>query len=658
MASDPAALGHRDGPPVADHEMVEQAHIDQGQGLLELDGELAVGGAGFGDAARVVVRHQHGRGVAAQGLLHEDARVHAGAVDGALGEDALGDQAMAVVEEQGGEALVRCVAQPAAEILAGAVRVLQGTATIEFGLQVPAPQGQGGLQQGGAGRPEAGQGAEPGGIALQQGPQAAALGEQGAGVADGIGAAWAGAEQQGQKLGIGQRLGTVPQQALARAFGSGPVLDSHAGMVAADPAAGCRKPVAAGVSFRLDRGEEQGVSALHGQRVLLGVSGGIAAYKSAELVRRLREAGAEVRVVMTAGAEHFITATTLQAVSGHPVRSSLWDAAAEAAMGHIELARWATRVLIAPATADLLARLAQGRADDLLATLCLATEAPLAVAPAMNRLMWANPATQANLALLRQRGVAVFGPDAGDQACGEVGEGRMREPAALVADLAATLGPRRLAGHRVLVSAGPTFEDIDPVRFLGNRSSGRMGFAVAEAAAAAGAEVTLVAGPVKLPTPAGVARIDVRSAAEMHAAVLSALPGQDAYVGAAAVADYRPVEVAGRKIKKSEGPVELRLERTADILAEVAAHPQRPRCVLGFAAETHDVESYARGKLAAKRLDAIAANRVGLAGQGFDSEDNALTLYWDGGERDFGPAPKAAIARGLVDWIAEWLARA
>lgn len=412
------------------------------------------------------------------------------------------------------------------------------------------------------------------------------------------------------------------------------------------------------------------MSALHGQRVLLGVSGGIAAYKSAELVRRLREAGAEVRVVMTAGAEHFITATTLQAVSGHAVRSSLWDAAAEAAMGHIELARWATRVLIAPATADLLARLAQGRADDLLATLCLATEAPLAVAPAMNRVMWAKPATQANLALLRQRGVAVFGPDAGDQACGEVGEGRMREPDGLVIDLAAAIAehdddPRRavamaprLVGRRVLVSAGPTFEDIDPVRFLGNRSSGRMGFAVAEAAAAAGAEVTLVAGPVKLPTPPGVVRIDVRSAAEMHAAVLSALPGQDAYIGAAAVADYRPVEVAGRKIKKAEGPVELRLERTADILAEVAAHPHRPRCVLGFAAETHDVETYARGKLAAKRLDAIAANRVGLAGQGFDSEDNALTLYWDGGERDFGPAPKAAIARGLVDWIAEWLARA
>lgn len=401
---------------------------------------------------------------------------------------------------------------------------------------------------------------------------------------------------------------------------------------------------------------------LHGERVLLGVSGGIAAYKSADLVRRLRDAGAEVRVVMTAGAAHFITETTLQALSGHPVRSSLWDAAAEAAMGHIELARWATRVLVAPASADTLARLAQGRADDLLSTLCLATEAPLAVAPAMNRVMWAHAATQANVALLRQRGVAVLGPAAGEQACGEVGEGRMREPLDLVADLAAAArdaaAPKRLAGRRVLVSAGPTFEDIDPVRFVGNRSSGRMGFAVAEAAARAGAEVTLVAGPVKLATPAGVTRVDVRSAAQMHAAVLAALPGQDAYVGAAAVADYRPVEVAGQKIKKGVGPMQLTLERTADVLAEVAVHPRRPRCVMGFAAETHDVEAYARGKLAAKKLDAIAANQVGVPGCGFDADENALTLYWNGGEQAFALGSKRAIAAGLVDWIADWLARA
>lgn len=400
------------------------------------------------------------------------------------------------------------------------------------------------------------------------------------------------------------------------------------------------------------------MSALQGQRVLLGVSGGIAAYKSADLVRRLREAGAEVRVVMTAGAAHFITPTTLQALSGHPVRESLWDAAAEAAMGHIELARWATRVLIAPATADLLARLAQGRADDLLTTLCLATEAPLTVAPAMNRLMWAHAATQANLTLLRQRGVAVSGPDSGGQACGETGEGRMREPADLVAELVATLVPPRLAGRRVLLSAGPTFEDLDPVRFLGNRSSGRMGFAIAAAAVRAGAEVTLIAGPVKLATPAGLRRIDVRSAAEMHAAVLAELPGQDVYVGAAAIADYRPAAVAERKIKKSDATMLLSLERTADVLAEVAAHPARPRCVLGFAAETDELAGYALGKLASKRADAIAANRVGLPGSGFDSDENALTLYWSGGERVFPSTGKAQLAQQLVDWIADWLERA
>ena len=400
---------------------------------------------------------------------------------------------------------------------------------------------------------------------------------------------------------------------------------------------------------------------LHGERVLLGVSGGIAAYKSADLVRRLRDAGAEVRVVMTAGAAHFITATTLQALSGHPVRDSLWDPAAEAAMGHIELARWATRVLVAPASADLLARLAHGRADDLLTTLCLATEAPLAVAPAMNRVMWAHAATQANVATLRARGVSVFGPDAGDQACGEVGEGRMREPVALVADLEALVTARTdrlLAGRRILVSAGPTYEDIDPVRFLGNRSSGRMGFAVAQAAADAGATVTLVAGPVKLATPRGVVRVDVRSAAELREAVLARLPGQDAYVGAAAVADYRPATIAGRKIKKGDSAMVLALERTEDVLAEVATHAHRPRCVLGFAAETHDVDTYARAKLMAKKVDGIAANRVGVAGTGFDAEDNALTLHWAGGERAFGTAGKAELARGLVAWIAERLADA
>jgi phosphopantothenoylcysteine decarboxylase/phosphopantothenate--cysteine ligase len=396
------------------------------------------------------------------------------------------------------------------------------------------------------------------------------------------------------------------------------------------------------------------VSGLQGQRILLGVSGGIAAYKAADLVRRLRERGAEVRVVMTGSAQHFVGAATFQALSGHPVRSSLWDEAAEAAMGHIELARWANRVLIAPASANTISRLAQGRADDLLSTLCLATEAPLLVAPAMNRVMWANPATQANVATLQSRGVTVLGPGRGDQACGEVGDGRMLEPLELVAALEASLLPPRLTGRRLLVSAGPTYEDIDPVRFVGNRSSGKMGFAVAAAAAAMGAEVTLVAGPVALPTPPGVRRIDVRSAQGLREAVLAALPGQDAYLGAAAVADYTPGEVREHKIKKTGETLVLELVRTPDVLAEVAAHPQRPRLVVGFAAETEDMEAYARDKLARKRLDLIAANPVG-GGRGFEADDNALTVYWQDGHRDIPRAPKAVVARLLLELIADRL---
>ena len=394
---------------------------------------------------------------------------------------------------------------------------------------------------------------------------------------------------------------------------------------------------------------------LQGQRILLGVSGGIAAYKAAELVRRLQDAGAEVRVVMTASALHFVGATTFQALSGHPVRSSLWDEAAEAAMGHIELARWATRVLIAPASANTLARLAQGRANDLLSTLCLATEAPLTVAPAMNRVMWAHPATQANVATLVARGVEVLGPATGDQACGEVGAGRLLEPTQIVAAVIAGAPPSRLAGRRLLVSAGPTFEDIDPVRFIGNRSSGKMGFAVAAAARAMGAQVTLVAGPVSLPTPPGVRRIDVRRAAQMREAVLAELPGHDIYLGAAAVADYTPAETLPQKIKKSGETLTIQLVRTADILAEVAAHPQRPRLVVGFAAETQDMESYARDKLHRKGLDLIAANDVGRAGQGFECDDNALSVFWRDGRHDIAHGPKSRVARDLLSLVAERL---
>lgn len=394
---------------------------------------------------------------------------------------------------------------------------------------------------------------------------------------------------------------------------------------------------------------------LQGQRILLGVSGGIAAYKSAELVRRLRDAGAEVRVVMTASALHFVGPTTFQALSGHPVRSSLWDEAAEAAMGHIELARWATRIVIAPATANVIARLAQGRANDLLSTLCLASEAPLTLAPAMNRVMWAHPATRANVATLQARGVELLGPAEGDQACGEVGAGRLLEPGQIVAALSAPSLPPLLAGRRVLVSAGPTFEDIDPVRFIGNRSSGKMGFAVAAAARAMGAEVTLVAGPVSLPTPAGVQRVDVRRAAQMREAVLSRLPGQDVYLGAAAVADYTPAETLPQKIKKSGETLTLTLVRTADVLAEVAAHPQRPRLVVGFAAETQDMEAYARDKLLRKGLDLIAANDVARAGQGFECDDNALSVFWRDGRHDIAHGPKSRVARDLMTLVAQRL---
>ncbi|MEO8777388.1 MAG: bifunctional phosphopantothenoylcysteine decarboxylase/phosphopantothenate--cysteine ligase CoaBC [Rhodanobacter sp.] len=390
------------------------------------------------------------------------------------------------------------------------------------------------------------------------------------------------------------------------------------------------------------------------RRILLGVSGGIAAYKSCELVRRLREQGAEVRVVMTEGATHFVGPTTFQALSGQSVRVSLWDAQAEAAMGHIELARWAERILIAPASAELLARLAHGRGDDLLTTLCLASAAPLYLAPAMNQQMWAHPAVQANVDLLRQRGAHVLGPAAGEQACGDVGSGRMLEALQLrdaIGDSFAENGGA-LAGMKVAISAGPTYEDIDPVRFIGNRSSGRMGFAVAEAAARAGATVTLVAGPVSLVTPVGVAqRVDVRSAAQMHAAVLEAARQADIYIGAAAVGDYRPAEVSALKLKKHAGaPLSLQLEENPDILSSLSAQVTHPFLV-GFAAETHDVASYAQGKLRSKGLDMIAANQVG-DGLGFEAADNALTLYWAGGELVLPRAPKRELAGQLIAQIA------
>jgi phosphopantothenoylcysteine decarboxylase / phosphopantothenate---cysteine ligase len=391
---------------------------------------------------------------------------------------------------------------------------------------------------------------------------------------------------------------------------------------------------------------------MNGKRILLGVTGGIAAYKSPDLVRRLRERGAEVQVVMTPAAGQFVTPLTFQAVSGRAVRSELWDPQAEAAMGHIELARWAQVVLVAPATADFLARLAAGQADDLLATLCLATEAPIAVAPAMNRVMWTNAATAANVATLARRGVQILGPAQGEQACGEVGEGRMLEPLAIAEQLETVLtvsGP--LAGKRVLITAGPTRERIDPVRFISNRSSGKMGYAVAQAAREAGATVVLVSGPVNLATPPGVRRIDVESAAQMLAAVQKEVAGTDIFISTAAVADYKPAHPAEQKIKKTTDTLDLSMERTVDVLATVAARPDRP-FVVGFAAETENVEQNARLKLMRKNLDMIAANEVGHD-KGFDHEDNALLVLWRSGRQELGRAGKLVLARELVRLIAQ-----
>jgi phosphopantothenoylcysteine decarboxylase/phosphopantothenate--cysteine ligase len=389
---------------------------------------------------------------------------------------------------------------------------------------------------------------------------------------------------------------------------------------------------------------------LTNKRILLGVTGGIAAYKSADTVRRLREAGAEVRVVMTAGAAEFITALTLQAVSGHPVHQQLLDTGAEAGMGHIELARWADAILVAPASANFLARLAQGRADDLLSAVCLATESPVAVAPAMNQQMWSNAATQANLATLKKNGVRIFGPAEGSQACGEVGPGRMLEPAELVTLVAELFTAGELDGLSVVVTAGPTWEAIDPVRGLTNRSSGKMGYAVAQAAMEAGANVTLISGPTALPDPERVRTLRVESAQEMHDAVHAHIADADIFIGVAAVADYRPARSADGKIKKTQEKMTLELVRTPDVLASVTALKPAPFTV-GFAAETENLEQHARQKLEAKKLDLVAANRVG-ADLGFGTDENSLLLIEPGAVTELPLQPKPKLARALIRHIA------
>jgi len=395
-----------------------------------------------------------------------------------------------------------------------------------------------------------------------------------------------------------------------------------------------------------------GMSSLYGQRILLGVTGGIAAYKSAILVRRLMDQGAEVRVIMTEGAQAFITPMTFQALSGNPVHTDLLDPAAEAAMGHIELARWASLILIAPASANTIARLAHGLADDLLGTVCLASEAPQVIVPAMNRLMWSHAATQHNVETLHARGVRSFGPGSGSQACGETGAGRMMEPEEIVEHLSSN-NTSELTGKKILITAGPTREPIDPVRFLSNRSSGKMGYSIATAAAELGAQVTLISGPVNLDTPHSVERINVITAEEMLDAALEQAATHDIFISVAAVADYRVDTISKQKIKKSTDDMELKLTRNPDILKSIAALKDKPFCV-GFAAETEKVEQHARSKLKKKKLDMIAANHVGQKDNPvFGSDVNALDVYWDSKGHEHLPSDsKLNVARGLLGIIA------
>lgn len=397
------------------------------------------------------------------------------------------------------------------------------------------------------------------------------------------------------------------------------------------------------------------MSSLANKHILLGVTGGIAAYKSADLIRRLQDLGAEVRVVMTAAAQEFITPLTLQALSGNPVHTTLLDPEAEAAMGHIQLARWADVVLVAPASANFMARLAQGKGDDLLTTVCLATTATLALAPAMNQGMWRNASTQENLRILQERNVRIFGPADGSQACGDIGPGRMLEPVQIAIAAASLFQPGSLAGRRVVITAGPTREAIDPVRYISNYSSGKMGYALAQAAVEAGAQTILISGPTNLPIPERATRIDVTSVQQMYDASLQQAAACDLFIGAAAVADYRPVAIAANKLKKTANDsMTIELVKNPDIIAAVAALLPKPFTV-GFAAESENLLTYARRKRQQKNLDLIIANNIAIEGIGFDSDDNAVTLIDHNGEQVLTQRSKQQLARDLIALLADRL---
>ncbi|WAJ71644.1 bifunctional phosphopantothenoylcysteine decarboxylase/phosphopantothenate--cysteine ligase CoaBC [Catenovulum adriaticum] len=394
------------------------------------------------------------------------------------------------------------------------------------------------------------------------------------------------------------------------------------------------------------------MSLLKNKKILLGLSGGIAAYKCAELTRRLTEQGAQVRVVMTKAAQSFITPLTMQAVSGNPVADDLLDPAAEAAMGHIELAKWADLILIAPATADIIARLSQGMANDLLSTLCLASNAPTVVVPAMNQQMWAAPATQRNITQLKKDGRFIVGPGVGQQACGDVGAGRMLEPAQIIESLPAFFLPQVLQGKKLLITAGPTQEPIDPVRYISNHSSGKMGYALASAAQQLGAKVTLVSGPTQLEKPINCEHIAVKSAEQMLDACQQHAQQIDIFIACAAVADYKLTEVAEQKIKKTQHQLSLQLTKNPDILATIAQQINKPFCV-GFAAETQDVEHYAKDKMQRKNLDMIVANDVSNQAIGFNSDQNAVAVYWQNGQQNFPITDKQSLAIELLQLIAK-----
>ena len=394
---------------------------------------------------------------------------------------------------------------------------------------------------------------------------------------------------------------------------------------------------------------------LTNKKIVLGITGGIAAYKCAELVRRLKDSGCEVKVVMTESAKHFITPLTMQAVSGETVSDSLLDPSAEASMGHIEFAKWADLILVAPATCNIIAKMAAGIADDLLTTLLLATPAKVAVAPAMNQQMYAHAATQANLATLKARNVLIWGPGKGEQACGDIGAGRMLEPHELVALCIAKEQPQLLAGKTITITAGPTREPLDPVRFISNHSSGKMGYALAEAALQLGAEVNLISGPVNIKAPTGVNLINIESAEQLLTESLTYAPQSDAFIGCAAVADYRAANIATQKMKKQGDELTLTLTKNPDVIAAIANLKQNRPYTVGFAAETQNVESYAKGKLQNKNLDMICANDVSKSGLGFNSDHNALTLYWHNEQLELPTTSKIEIARKVIEQLAKHL---